>query len=334
MHQNIKPDEHLKIFTWHIHGSYLFYLSQISFDIYIPVTAEKKEGYYGRGETFPFGKNIIEVPAEQVREMSFDCILFQSEKNYLADQYEILSETQRKLPRLYVEHNTPEKSPSGQLHVVDDPAVVLIHVTHFNKLMYDNCRSKLVTVIDHGITPQPALYSGELDKGLVVINHMYQRGSKLGGDIYDKVKREVPVDLVGMGTAEYGGLGEVLHPQLPAFRSKYRFFFNPIRYTSLGLAVLETMMSGMPVVALATTEYVTVIKDGENGYIHTDVDYLILKMKELVHNRELAKQLGIKAKKAADDRFNISRFINDWENIFITAINNNLHETPENSFYK
>lgn len=327
--------EHLKIFTWHIHGSYLFYLSHIRYSIYIPVTTQKKEGYYGRGETFPFRPTIIEVPAEEVKNMSFDCILFQSEKNYLTDQYELLSEEQRKLPRVYVEHNTPDKSPTGQLHVVDDPDVTLVHVTHFNKLMYDNSRPRVVKVIDHGITPQPALYTGELEKGLVVINHMHQRGSKLGGDIYDKVKKEVPVDLVGMGTAEYGGLGEVLHPQLPYFRSKYRFLFNPIRYTSLGLAVLETMMSGMPVVALATTEYVTVIKDGENGFIHTDIDYLIAKMKELISNRPLAQQLGINAKTTADQRFNISRFVQDWEDVFSTAVNNNLeYETPKNCFYK
>ncbi len=42
----------IKIFTWHIHGSYLFYLSQGNYDIYIPTKPEKTEGYYGRGELF------------------------------------------------------------------------------------------------------------------------------------------------------------------------------------------------------------------------------------------------------------------------------------------
>ena len=56
----------LKIFTWHIHGSYLYYLSLGNYDIYIPTKDTKVEGYYGRGETFPFGKNIIEVPVEEI----------------------------------------------------------------------------------------------------------------------------------------------------------------------------------------------------------------------------------------------------------------------------
>ncbi len=79
----------LKIFTWHIHGSYLFYLSQGNYDIYIPTKPEKTEGYYGRGETFPFGPNVIEIPAEQVKNQEFDVIVYQTNQNYLKDQYKI-----------------------------------------------------------------------------------------------------------------------------------------------------------------------------------------------------------------------------------------------------
>src|SRR3569623_770925 len=98
---NDKNHTPLRIFTWHIHGSYLFYLSQGDYTIYIPVKQQKDEGYYGRGETFPFGENVIEIAAEDVKHERFDCILFQTNKNYLQDQYEILSEEQRRLPRVY-----------------------------------------------------------------------------------------------------------------------------------------------------------------------------------------------------------------------------------------
>src|SRR5688572_221673 len=101
----------MKIFTWHIHGSYLYYLSQGNYEIYIPVKESKTEGYYGRGETFPFGANVIEVPAEEVRQLKFDCILFQTNHNYQVDQYQILSEEQRQLPRLYLEHDPPRVHP-------------------------------------------------------------------------------------------------------------------------------------------------------------------------------------------------------------------------------
>ena len=268
--------ERPRVFTWHIHGSYLYYLAQGNYDIYIPVNEERSEGYYGRGETFPFGNNVHEVPVELVKQLKFDCILFQTNKNYLFDQYEILSAEQRALPGVYLEHDPPREHPTDTRHVVDDPDMLLVHVTHFNKLMWDNNKTP-VKVIEHGVTTPDVSYSGQLEKGVVVINNLPSRGRLLGLDIFLEVRKHVPLDLVGMGTGELG-LGEVLHPQLPQFISKYRFFFNPIRYTSHGLAVCEAMMLGIPVIALATTEMPAVINSNINGFIHTDVTQLINKM--------------------------------------------------------
>ncbi len=324
--------ERPKIFTWHIHGSYLYYLSQGDYDIYIPINKEKNEGYYGRGSTFPFGKNVIEIDANEVKNMQFDCILFQTNKNYLVDQYEVLSEEQRKLPRIYLEHDPPAKHPTDTRHIINDPEILVVHVTHFNKLMWNNENCK-VKVIDHGVTAPTVTYSGELQKGIVVINHLHQRGRKLGADIFEEVRKHVPLDLVGMGTKEYGGLGEVLHPQLPAFISRYRFLFNPIRYTSLGLAVLESMMAGIPFVGLATTEYVTVVNNETSGFIHTDTGYLIEKMQELLENKTLAQAIGQQGKISAEKRFNIQRFVNDWNETFKYVINSTYNYEKKNSIY-
>jgi glycosyltransferase involved in cell wall biosynthesis len=220
--------------------------------------------------------------------------------------------------------------------------------------MWNNGNNE-ATVIEHGVTDPGSLYTGELSKGIVVINHLQQRGRKLGADIFNKVKKEIPLDLVGMGsgssiprlragskgnpTLRAGsssgeGLGEVLHPQLPGFISRYRFFFNPIRYTSLGLAVCEAMMTGIPMVALATTENVTVINNGISGFIHTDVDYLIEKMKAMLADPQLAMSIGKEGRKIAEKRFNINRFCKEWENLFHTVINNKsyLYE-KQNSVY-
>jgi len=308
----------LKIFTWHIHGSYLFYLSQGNYDIYIPTKPEKTEGYYGRGETFPFGNNVIEVAAEEVKNQEFDCILYQTNQNYLVDQFEILSEAQRALPKIYIEHDPPRKHPTDTKHILNTPDVTLVHVTHFNKLMWDSNNTPTV-VIEHGVTDSPVQYSGKLDKGIVVINNLPERGRLLGFDIFQEVKEHVPIDLVGMGTGHHG-LGEVLHPQLPEFISQYRFFFNPIRYTSLGLAVCEAMMMGIPVVGLATTELSAVIANGKSGFIHTDINYLIDKMKLLINNPDLAHEMGQCGRAIALSRFNIKRFTHNWENLFSDVV--------------
>jgi glycosyltransferase involved in cell wall biosynthesis len=313
----------MKVFTWHIHGSYLYFLSQGDYEIYIPVTETKKEeGYYGRGETFPFGKNVIEIPVDQVKNMEFDCILFQTNKNYLVDQYQILSEAQRKLPRIYLEHDPPWQHPTNTKHIMQDEEVTFVHVTHFNRLMWDNGDIK-TKVIEHGTIDPQVQFTGEIERGIVVINNLPSRGRLLGLDLFLEARKHVPLDLVGMGTGELG-LGEVLHPQLPSFVSKYRFFFNPIRWTSLGLAICEAMMIGIPVVGMATTELASVIQNGRSGFIHTDLNYLIEKMKSLLNNKELAVQLGNEGKKTAGERFNIKRFTQEWKELFVRTIHKQL----------
>ncbi len=305
----------MKIFTWHIHGSYLWFLSQGDYEIYIPVTeARTSEGYYGRGNTFPFGPNVIEIPVDEVRHMDFDCIIFQTRQNYLYDQHEILSEMQRSIPRIYLEHNTPERHPTNTRHIMQDPSVTMVHVTFFNQLMWDN-GDVPTKVIEHGVINHQVEYSGELERGIVVINNLPLRGRMLGLDVFLEVRKHVPLDLVGMGTGDLG-LGEVLHPELPKFISRYRFFFNPIRWTSMGLAICEAMTGGVPIVGLATTELSSVIVNERSGYIHTDPAYLVTQMKGLLADKEKARRLGAEGRKIALDRYSIDRFTGQWKALF------------------
>lgn len=306
----------LRVFTWHIHGSYLYYLTQTPCIFYLPCKNSSEEGYGGCTPGFPWGKNVINVAAEDVKHTEFDCILFQSKKAYVQDQYGLLSEEQRALPKIYLEHDPPREVPTDTKHFVDDPETLLVHVTHFNNLMWDNNRTPS-KVIEHGVmVDDDVQYSGELEKGIVVINGIVKRGRRLGLDVFKKVRKKIPLDIVGMFSEEVNGLGEINNRELAAFTAKYRFFFNPIRYTSLGLSVCEAMMTGIPVVGLATTEMSVIVKNDYSGYIHTDVDFLIDKMQMLLNDHEKAKQLSAGAKQTAYQKFNIERFKKDWLQTF------------------
>ncbi len=270
----------------------------------------------GGRERFPWGDNLIEIPAEEVRNQDFDAILFQSHKNYLEDQYEILSDQQHKLPKVYLEHDPPRDNPTDTRHPVDDPNMLLVHVTHFNDLMWDNGRTP-TTVVEHGvIVPDGVHYRGEKECGIVIVNNLARRGRRLGADVFERARSQVALDLVGMNSTDLNGLGELPHHELLPFESEYRFFFNPIRYTSLGLAVCEAMMVGMPIIGLATTEMAAVIENDVSGYVDTDVDSLIDCMKELLSHPEKARQLSRGAQHYAQEHFNIERFARDWDRVF------------------
>lgn len=324
-----KSARKLNILTWHVHGSYLYYLLQTPHEFYIPVKPGRPESYGGLPEgSFPWPVNAHEVPAEEVRNLKLDAILFQSRRNYFEDQFEILSDEQQGLPRLYLEHDPPREHPTDTRHPVDDENVLLIHVTHFNDLMWDSGRTP-TRVIEHGVNvPEGIQYTGEIECGLVVVNGLASRGRRLGADIFEKVRQQIPMDLVGMKAVEMGGLGEITHDRLPAFEAHYRFFFNPIRYTSLGLAVCEAMMLGMPVLGLATTEMVTTIENGVSGYVDTDSEALVDCMKELLKNHAEARRLGEGARRHAQERFNISRFTADWDEAFKLAASNAATQQP------
>lgn len=315
----------IKVLTWHIHGSYLYYLTQTDCIFYLPYKeGSTEEGYGGRTYGFPWGENVINIASEKVKDLDFDCILFQSQKNYLKDQFEILTEEQRGLPKIYLEHDPPRENPTNTKHVVDDPGILLVHVTHFNDLMWDSQETP-TKVIEHGVmTDKKVSYTGEIKKGIVVINGIVKRGRRLGLDVFKKVRKEIPLDIVGMGSEEVGGLGEINNRKLPAFISQYRFFFNPIRYTSLGLSVCEAMMTGIPIAGLATTEMSTTIKNNYSGFIDTNINTLIKKMDLLLSDWELAKKLGEGAKETANERFNIQRFTDEWLQTFQSVINNGI----------
>ncbi len=303
----------LRVLTWHVHGNYLWYLSAIPHDIFLPVRPGAPEGYGGLGASFTWPDNVHEVPADEVRDTEVDVVVTQSHRNWLEDRPAILSPGQLRLPHVHIEHDPPRTSPTDTRHPVDDPAVLIVHVTAFNRLMWDSgrCRTR---VIEHGVrVPETARYTGDLERGLVVVNGLAQRGRRLGADVFEQVRRTVPLDLVGMQSEAAGGLGEVPPTALAEFEARYRFFFNPIRWTSLGLAVCEAMMVGLPIVALATTEMVTVVENGVSGFVDTDVDRLVGRMHELLRDPALARELGDGARRAALRRFDIHRFAADWD---------------------
>lgn len=307
----------LKILTWHIHGSYLDAITQVEHDWYLPVGPEPG-GYGGRRLSSP--PWVHEVPAERVRDLELDLIVFQSAENYAEDQYHILSPEQRRLPRIYLEHNVPRPHAVDTHHPVDDSGVLLVHVTHYNRLMWDNGRTP-TAVIEHSVAIDRSIeYGGSLDRGITVINGMQRRARIVGLDLFLQARQLVPLDVAGIDTEQLGGLGDIPYRCLHRRMAAYRFLFSPIRYTSLPLAVVEAMTIGMPIVALATTELPAVIEHGRTGFLSCDIDELIDRMRWLIAHPFEARRMGAHAREVAEHRFGRDRFVRDWNLAFQRAM--------------
>jgi hypothetical protein len=317
----------LKILTWHVHGGYLNALGRIEHDWYLPVKPARADGYAGRGRTFDLPPWVQEVPAELVRELDLDLILYQTPKNLFEDGPEILSPRQRAAPAIYLEHNTPRPHAVDTRHPAADEPLLLVHVTHYNRLMWDNGPAPTM-VVEHSVAIDPEIRcDGSRAAGITIVNNMQKRPRITGFDLFLQARETIPLQAAGMATEELGGLGDIPYRDLHRAIAPYRFLFSPMRYTSLPLAVIEAMTIGMPVVALATTELPTVIEDGVSGFVSCDPDVLLERMRLLLNDPALARRLGNRAREVAKARFGMKRFARDWNLAFERAIA--LHRTSD-----
>jgi glycosyltransferase involved in cell wall biosynthesis len=306
----------LRILTWHVHGNYLHYLSHAPHDFFLMTLPGHPPGHAGRVGALPWRDNVHEVPAAELADHRFDAVLYQSRSHWDRDRHERLTAAQRALPAIYLEHDPPQEHPTSTRHPAAGSGAHIVQVTAFNALMWD-AGGTPTTVIEHGVSlPDPGLrWTGERPEGIVVINNLARRGRRLGADLYLECAKQVPLVLTGMDSESLGGIGETPNPALPALMAQHRFFFHPVRYTSLGLALIEAMMIGLPIVGLATTELPTVIQDGVSGCIDTRPARLVEAMRALINDPPLARRWGTAARETALARFGIDRFATDWDRL-------------------
>jgi hypothetical protein len=309
-----------RILTWQVHGNYLYYLTHAPHEFFVLSKPGCPPGYGGRNGALPWGGNVHDCPVSQVRGLSFDCVLYQSLAHYRNDGPELLTQAQQRLPAIYLEHDPPLSHPADTVHPVTDPRMLIVHVTHYNALMWD-CGRVPTCVVEHGVrVPAGARCTGELARGVCSINHLERRGRRLGADVFAQWRERVPIDLFGMDSERSGGSGELPYAELMSAMGRYRFYAHPVRYTSLALAVCEAMTLGLPVIGLGTTELARVVEESGGGYVDTRVDELVGASRRLLHDPAEAQALGRAARAYARERFGIERFAADWTAVFERAI--------------
>ncbi len=81
--------------------------------------------------------------------------------------------------------------PRTRHPLADRADMPLVHVTHFNALMWDSGRAP-TTVIEHGVVDPGPLWTGELARLGVVVNEPARRGRLVGTDLMPGLRRGSP----------------------------------------------------------------------------------------------------------------------------------------------
>ena len=306
----------MRILLWHVHGAWTTAFVHGDHDHVVPVLPDRGADGRGRAQTYAWPDRVTEMAPEELRETDFDVVVLQRphELEHLAEEWLGGRRPGRDLPAVYVEHNAPQGRIAEMRHpAADRPDLTLVHVTHFNALFWD-AGSTPSRVVEHGIVDPGARYTGELPRSAVVINEARRRARVTGTDLLERFAAEAPVDVFGMDAASLGGIEDLPQDELHTEMARRRLYLHPIRWTSLGLSLLEAMHLAMPVVALGTTEAFEAVP-AEAGVVSTDVDRLAEGIRRLMADEDEARERGEAARAAALRRYGLGRFLADWDDL-------------------
>ncbi|MGX5716101.1 glycosyltransferase [Arthrobacter sp. MAHUQ-56] len=314
----------MRILLWHVHGSWTDAFVRGRHEYLLPVLPEGGAWGLGRaGRDWP--ESVREVDLATLDADAVDAVVLQRPEE-IDEVARSLGRTPGvDLPAVFVEHNTPKGNfPNIPHPLADQDLIPVVHVTHFNRLAWDN-GSAPTTVIEHGIPDPGHLYTGELPELGVVVNEPVRRGRVTGTDLLPAFAGVAPLQVFGMktdGLAAATGIdtsrltarGDLQTKDLHRELARCRAYVHPMRWTSLGLSLLEAMHLGMPVVVLAATEAPRAVPQ-EAGVVSADVDELLRCAARLVANPEEARRRGLAAREAALERYGLGKFQDRWDGL-------------------
>jgi glycosyltransferase involved in cell wall biosynthesis len=316
----------MRILVWHVHGSWLTSFLQGPHDYLLPVTPGRDADGLGRATSWDWPARATEVAPADLRDADVDCVVLQRPHELELTERWTGRRPGTDVPAVFVEHNTPTGDVPRTRHALADrDDIPVVHVSHFNALMWD-CGTAPTVVVEHGIVDPGHLYSGEVTRAAVVVNDPVRRGRAVGTDLMAEIADAVPLDVFGM---KVGGLADHLAMVTPGRVRSYedldqrtlhrelarrRVYVHTTRWTSLGLSLLEAMHLGVPVVALATTEVVEAVPPGA-GVVSTRPAVVAAAARELLCDPGRAAEMGAAARDAALSRYGLGRFLAEWEGI-------------------
>ena len=304
---------------WHVHGAWTTAFVHGRHEYVVPVAPDRGADGVGIARTYAWPDHVVELPPERLRDDHFDVVVLQRphELEHLAEAW-LGRRPGRDVPAIYVEHNAPQGRIADMRHpAADRDDLVLVHVTHFNDLFWDAGTTR-TRVIEHGIVDPGERYTGELPHAAVVINEANRRARVTGTDLLQRFAQAAPVDLFGMDARNVAppvqGIEDLPQAALHDAMARRRVYLHPIRWTSLGLSLLEAMHLGMPVVAVGATEVHEAVP-AEAGVVSTKVDVLASAVRRFVDDPDEARERGAAARAVALERYGLARFQADWDQL-------------------
>ena len=183
----------VNVLVWHVHGSWTTAFVHGPHRYLLPTLPERGPWGGGRPAAWDWPASAVEVSPEELADADVDVVVLQRpEEIDLAERW-LGRRPGRDVPAVFLEHNAPRGGPaaSSRHPMADRDDLLLVHVTHFNDLMWDAGSTRHDGRRARHRRPGHR-YTGELAAAAVCVNEPVRRGRVTGTDLLPRFARRRP----------------------------------------------------------------------------------------------------------------------------------------------
>lgn len=314
---NYKPKK-LNILTFCTHEGYQTMLAKTGHNFYMLTGNNMKAWDY---QTKPIPPNhYLCQPNHLPDGVQFDLIFSQSRFGQLQNALEL--KRRLDLPICHVDHTEilPNLAPNQVQELIGLKADKHVFITEHNRRTWQGNLDSVV--IKHGIDLDIFQgWNGAGDHGISVVNQFANRDVFCGWELFKIIASKLKIQLVGdnPGISESAKSTEDLVHKL----ATARYFLNTSQLSPIPLSLLEAMAVGCPILSTAKQEIPKVITHGVNGLLYDTPEEAIMYAQKLIKEPEYAATLGAAARKTIEEKYNIGRFVQEWNKVFLATVEEN-----------
>lgn len=263
----------------------------------------------------PIPKNYFQLSNGIPTGLGIDLVLSQNKFG----QFQQLANIAAKLnvPLLSLEHTLP--IPAWPQNIREACKNMRGHhnvfISEYSIGQWGFLQDETVSIVHHGINTDEfkPLNDNRENRILCVVNDWINRDWCCNFQTFHRTAADLPVMVVG----DTPGLSKPASSvsELISEYQKSRIFYNTSTISPVPTALMEAMSCGCAVVSTATCMIPELIQHGQNGLISNDENELRKFLLQLLENPDMAKSLGENARKTIEKRFNLEKFVYNWNEV-------------------
>jgi glycosyltransferase involved in cell wall biosynthesis len=314
----IKGREKLNILTFCTHERYEQQLCKTGHNFYAINHGKRWDTDYGE-----IPKNYTQIDGAPPSHVDIDLVLCHTPCERLAISQKIKQDLN--VPVILHTHTLPDIRTDTSLQVqqfqeasswVDQRSFI----SKFNRDAW-GCNESTAKYIEHGMDCDFWMDFDAADRDnvcLSVVNDWPNRDWCCGWELWKQTSQDLPLRVFGKSPGLSEPADSIEH--LREIYHSSSIFYNTSIHSPVPTVLMEAMACGCAVVSTATCMIPEIIDHGKNGLISNDANDLRAMLESLLKNPDMARELGKNAQKTIREKYNLTQFVENWNNLLYSTI--------------